>query len=217
MRGHYWGLVLGPRQIDELGGVARVVADAPFAVAESFGTPEHPLVYLQATETAEDEWTPSDEIVRFLLPVTHPDGGGTLQTIETAWHEGGIGRDRPMPAARPAPRLKRHANRPSPIGEDYPPDGSGTPEPRYAATHKWEADDAHGEVIGPLIVWDNQTDTFAWESDDWITRTEAVRLAEKTAGRSASTASLGQPSCPCSDVFWLGMYYIPFRDAIHLI
>ncbi len=180
VRGHYWGLVLGPRQIDELGGVARVVADAPFAVAESFGTPEHPLVYLQATETAEDEWTPPDEIVRFLLPVTHPDGGGTLQTIETAWHEGAPS-DEIVRFLLPVPLPDSSGTRivPPPIGEDYQPEGSGTPEPRYAATHKWEADDAHGEVIGPLIVWDNQTDTFAWESDDWITRTEAERLADE--------------------------------------
>lgn len=117
----------------------RVAADAPFAVAESFGTPEHPLVYLQATDTAEDEWTPPDEIARFLLPVTHPDAGGT--------------RIVPSPIVQvPQPDERREE--------------SGAPRPKFAATHKWEADDEHGDAIGPLIVWDNQTDTIAWESDD---------------------------------------------------
>jgi hypothetical protein len=72
VRGAYWGLLLGPKQLTKLGGVERVLRDAPTFLSEDLSSEHHKLVYLQATEHAESGWQASQELHGFLEPVTRP-------------------------------------------------------------------------------------------------------------------------------------------------
>jgi hypothetical protein len=98
VRGIYWGLLLGPRQLDSLGGAARVLREAPTSLAEDLTQNDHALVYLQATEHAEPEWQASDELRSFLEPVTRPADESLWEPIED------VGQRSRRPSKRPDAR-----------------------------------------------------------------------------------------------------------------
>jgi hypothetical protein len=53
-RGAYWGNILGAEQIRRLGGLERVLAEAPCALAEDLSGESGELVYLQLTEDVRE-------------------------------------------------------------------------------------------------------------------------------------------------------------------
>jgi hypothetical protein len=53
LRGFYWGNLLSAEHIAALGGVDRVLAEAPCALAENLSAPAHESVYLQLTPAIE--------------------------------------------------------------------------------------------------------------------------------------------------------------------
>ncbi len=74
LRGTYWGTLLGPTLVAELGGLSRITREAPVAVAESLSNGG---AYLQLTPTPEPITTDTMqrgllELERFLEPVLVP-------------------------------------------------------------------------------------------------------------------------------------------------
>lgn len=74
VRGTYWGTLLGPALVAELGGIARIIREAPVVVAEPLGNGG---AYLQLTPTPEPITTVTMqrgllELERFLEPVLVP-------------------------------------------------------------------------------------------------------------------------------------------------
>jgi hypothetical protein len=70
LRGFYWGNMLSAEHIAALGGVERVLAEAPCAFAEDLSTPEDEAVYLQLTPTINV--VPDEALLaleRYLRPV----------------------------------------------------------------------------------------------------------------------------------------------------
>lgn len=84
VRGIYWGLLLGPTQLERLGGARRVLREAPTFVAEDLSTSDHELVYLQATQRAESDWQADEELRSFLEPVTRPTDASLWEPIDDA-------------------------------------------------------------------------------------------------------------------------------------
>ena len=74
VRGTYWGTLLGPALVEELGGLAGLIRDAPVVVAEPLGNGG---AYLQLTPTPEPITTETMQrgllaLERFLQPVLVP-------------------------------------------------------------------------------------------------------------------------------------------------
>lgn len=73
VRGYYWGLLLSDRHVKRLGGLPRVLADAPVYRAEDVSLPDHTLVYLQLTERPDMvEERHLAQLRDFLQPVLRP-------------------------------------------------------------------------------------------------------------------------------------------------
>lgn len=86
LRGAYWANVLSAAHIERLGGMRRIIAEAPAAVVEDVSGGAAPLVYLQLTESVLD--VPRDELAKlraFLRPVLPGTAGrGADDTSEEA-------------------------------------------------------------------------------------------------------------------------------------
>lgn len=166
IRGPYWGIVLGPLQIETLGGMERIEAEAPFARIQRVGTPEHPLLYLQATETVRLDWTPTPSLVAYLAPVLRPLPPFLVQLLRRRASD-----QQPISVA---PRVE-----PRPEPEPIPSDPASMPVGAgFHATLKWEMT-RRRKTFGPLIVMEKATRRVVWESADWVGEDEARAIVEQ--------------------------------------